>query len=112
MRCYRERLFLADRVSAYDEMIARFDFAIGYRVHGVLPALAAGVPGRLVSYDSRSSELAETFSIPTGNDQDLLTQSYEEIFDPAQFGPFLSRFTANYDRMKAHLDRNGIANRM
>lgn len=109
---YGRNLFLNDRVEDYDHMIAGHDFAIGYRVHGILPALARGVPGVLVDYDSRSGELAETFSIPKAKDDELLAQSFDQMFDPGQFATFQSRFPANYDRFKSHMDRASIPNRM
>jgi hypothetical protein len=62
---YREKLAFFLRVEDYDAFIRTQDFAIGYRVHGVLPALANGVAGFLVRYDSRSAELADTFGIPS-----------------------------------------------
>ncbi|NJL07912.1 MAG: polysaccharide pyruvyl transferase family protein [Methylacidiphilales bacterium] len=102
---YRNRLFLNDRVEDYDAMIRQQDFAIGYRVHGILPALANGVPGVLVAYDSRSSELAETFSIPCAVAKDLLVRPFDEMFAKEQFTEFLSKFAVNYDRFKAHMEK-------
>ncbi|MDC7786696.1 polysaccharide pyruvyl transferase family protein [Rhodoplanes sp. TEM] len=109
---YRSRLFLNDRVEDYDTMIRKHDFAIGYRVHGVLPALANRVPGVVVSYDTRSSELAETFSIPTYSAEAILEQPLEKVLDPGQFDPFKKNFGSNYDRFKGLLDRCAIPNRM
>ena len=57
---YRNRLFFFLKVEDYDEFIKTQDFAVGYRVHGVLPGLANGVPGLLIKYDTRSGELAKT----------------------------------------------------
>lgn len=109
---YRERLFLNDRVEDYDHMIEQQDFAVGYRVHGVLPALANRVPGVLVSYDTRSSELAETFSIPTYTAEEIVGKSNNEIFDPAQFTKFEQQFKANYDRFAGFLNAAAIAHLM
>jgi hypothetical protein len=109
---YRDRLFLNDRVEDYDAMIARTDFAIGYRVHGILPAMANGIPGVLVKYDTRSGELAEAFSIPSATAETLKAMSFDEIFDPDRFKEFSARFPVNYDRFKSFLDTTGIPNRM
>jgi Polysaccharide pyruvyl transferase len=109
---YKTRLFLNDRVEDYDARIQQMDFAIGYRVHGILPALANGTPGVLVDYDTRSGELAETFSIPKAVDVELLCKPFEGIFAKEQFDEFLAKFPANYDRFKAHMDKAGIPNRM
>ena len=101
---YRSRLFLHDAVAQYDSMIRSMDFAIGYRVHGVLPALANGIPAILVTYDTRSEELAQTFSIPTIRDTDLdKVQSLANLLSRDRFEAFERNFQSNYDRMKAYL---------
>ena len=109
---YKTRLFLNDRVEDYDAKIQSMDFAIGYRVHGILPALANGTPGVLVDYDTRSGELAETFSIPRAADKDLLGRPFDQMFAKEQFKDFAAKFTGNYDRFKSHMDKAGIPNRM
>lgn len=110
---YRERLFLADAVEQYDAMIGGLDLAIGYRVHGILPALANGIPGILVTYDTRSEELAETLSIPTIRDSDLDSiTDVRAIYSPERFERFEKNFAANYDRMRDYMDRNAIPHRM
>lgn len=108
---YRDRLFFFLKVEDYDEFIRTQDFAVGYRVHGVLPALANGVPGLLIKYDSRSGELARTHAIPSvalhdsGVDGDALLQA-------VNFDEFNRLYPQRYDRMKWVLDKNGLSNRM
>lgn len=110
---YRHRLFLNDAVEQYDAMISTKDFAIGYRVHGVLPALASGIPAILITYDTRSEELAETFSIPTIRDTELdRISDIRKVYSPDRFQSFERNFKSNYDRMKAYLERNQIPHRM
>jgi hypothetical protein len=110
---YRHQLFLFDAVEQYDTMIRGMDFAIGYRVHGVLPALANGIPAVLVTYDTRSEELAETLSIPMIRDTELHSLTdLSELYSPARFELFERNFARNYDRMKAYLEKNEIPNRM
>lgn len=112
LNIYKNRLFLNNRVEDYDSMIMQQDFAIGYRVHGVLPALANQVPGVLVSYDTRSGELAETFSIPTYSAEAIAEKEIEELLDPGQFLQFSNNFKSNYDRFKGFLQSLSLANRM
>ena len=110
---YRRRLFLYDAVEQYDAMINSMDFAIGYRVHGVLPALANGIPAILITYDTRSEELAQTLSIPMIRDTELNEiTDISALYSPARFEAFERNFPRNYDRMKAYLERNEIPNRM
>ena len=51
-------------VSAWMEHYRRFDFVIGTRIHGVMLALQAGIPGVVIAHDSRTLELCETMMVP------------------------------------------------
>jgi hypothetical protein len=108
---YRDRLFFFLKVADYDEFITTQDFALGYRVHGVLPAMSLGVPGFLVTYDSRSGELAATHRIPSlalnesGTDVRQLLQSVD-------FSAFNDHYAAGYDAMRDALEANGLPHRM
>jgi len=109
---YRSKLFFTTVVSHSDEFMRQMDFTIGYRVHGVLPALAQGVPGVLLNYDARSAELADTLSVPILSPGDAARLPLEEIFCEDQFAAFKANFTRNYNRMKQFLMHNQIADRM
>ena len=109
---YRSRLFLNTSVEQYDEFIGKMDLAIGYRVHGVLPALANGTPGILVDYDERSAELARTLQIPLLPEQALVERGWRDIYTPDAFGGFLKHFPACYDKMVEFLDLNGVPHRL
>lgn len=107
---YRNQSYMYTRADDYDEFIRTVDFAIGYRVHGVLPALANGTPGALVNYDVRSDELARTHSIPLLSEADMSEKSWRDIYASLDFGTFNREYSAGYDRMKRFLARNGIPN--
>lgn len=51
-------------IPAWLEYLKRFDFVIGSRIHGVMLALQAGVPGVCIAHDSRIRELCEKSNIP------------------------------------------------
>lgn len=51
-------------IPAWMEYLRRFDFVIGARIHGVMLAIQAGVPGLCVAHDSRIRELCEKCKIP------------------------------------------------
>ncbi|MCQ4162176.1 polysaccharide pyruvyl transferase family protein [Roseomonas sp. GC11] len=112
LRIYDSQLFFNTSVAQYDEFIRTQDFAVGYRVHGVLPALANGVPGMLVNYDERSAELAETFDIPLVEEESLAKASWRDIYTPEAFAPFQRTYKKRYAAMKAYLDRNGVPHRL
>ena len=109
---YRERLFYNETVAQFDEMVARQDLALGFRVHGNLPALARGVPAICVDYDSRSRELADHFDIPIIRLDELDAEPFDALYQPARFDRFNAAFTDNYRRMSAFLDRNGMSHNM
>jgi hypothetical protein len=44
--------------------MTKFDFVVGPRFHGVMMAIQAGVPGGVISHDSRTTEMCETTGIP------------------------------------------------
>ena len=109
---YNSKLFFFLDVSEYDAFIRSQDAAIGYRVHGVLPALANGKPGVLVRYDSRSTELADSLAIPSVTAEEALRLSPRELLESVSFDEFNKLFPARYDKMKFLLEQNGIPHRL
>jgi polysaccharide pyruvyl transferase WcaK-like protein len=99
-------------VAEYDTFIRGKDLALGFRVHGNLPALANGVPAIFVEYDQRSSELAETFSIPHLTMDDIAAGRLEQLYRADLWDRFNERYRDHYRRMRAFLDRNGMAHRL
>lgn len=110
-RLYRDRLFFFLKVEDYDEFIRTQDFALGYRVHGVLPAMANGVPGFLITYDSRSGELAKTHCIPSVSLSDG-NVDVKRLLREVDFSEFNKVYSLRYDKMRWVLDKNGLPNRM
>jgi hypothetical protein len=47
------------------EAIRKFDFVVGARFHGIMLAIQAGVPGAVITHDSRTQELCQTLAIPS-----------------------------------------------
>lgn len=111
-RIYRDRLFFFLDVARYDVMASTFDLAVGYRVHGILPAIAQGVPAVMVAYDTRSQELAETLGVPLVGETTLAEGGWRAAYDPKRQAKFAAGYAALYDRMRAFLDRNGVPHRM
>ncbi|MBM3524745.1 MAG: polysaccharide pyruvyl transferase family protein [Alphaproteobacteria bacterium] len=109
---YRDRLFYNETVAQFDALIAQQDLALGFRVHGNLPALAHGVPALCVDYDSRSRELAKHFEIPTISLDELDQEPFDALYSPARFDRFNAAFADNYRRMAEFLDRNGASHNM
>lgn len=51
-------------IPAWMEYLRRFDFVVGARIHGVMLAIQAGVPGLCIAHDSRIRELCEKCKVP------------------------------------------------
>lgn len=111
-RLYRDKLFFFLNVSDYDTFIKTQDFAVGYRVHGVLPGLANGVPAVMVRYDSRSSELANTHAIPFIDIEVAESVNLKEVLDSVDFSEFNRVHRLRYDKMKFVLEANGLQHRL
>ena len=88
------------------------DLAVGYRVHGVLPAVAQGVPGVLVAYDTRSQELAETLKIPVVPEAALADGGWRAVYQEGPLNALAKSYAQSYDRMKNFLETNGVPHRM
>lgn len=112
LKIYENQLFFNRSVEQYDEFIRAMDMAIGYRVHGILPALANGIPGVLVDYDERSKELAETHCIPLISEEQVATESWRDIYKPELFEPFQRAFPQKYRIMRDFLNRNSVPHRL
>lgn len=111
-RLYRDKLFFFLKVADYDAFIKTQDFALGYRVHGILPGLANGVPGVMVRYDSRSSELANTHAIPFIDIEEAESVNLREVLDNVDFSEFNRIHRLRYDKMKFVLEANGLQHRL
>ncbi|HEV7256953.1 MAG TPA: polysaccharide pyruvyl transferase family protein [Bosea sp. (in: a-proteobacteria)] len=109
---YERRLFSFFDVERYDDFAKSIDLAVGYRVHGVLPAVAHGVPGVLVAYDTRSQELAETLKIPVVPEAALADGGWRAVYQETALNALSKSYAQSYDRMSGFLDRNGIPHRM
>jgi hypothetical protein len=111
-KIYENQLFSFFDVERYDEFARSIDLAVGYRVHGVLPAVAQGVPGVLVAYDTRSQELAETLKIPVVPEAALAEGGWRAVYQEAQLNALARSYAQSYDRMRKFLEKNGVPHRM
>ncbi|MFC7542787.1 polysaccharide pyruvyl transferase family protein [Siccirubricoccus deserti] len=105
-------LFFFLKVSEYDDFIRTQDLAVGYRVHGVLPALANGVPGILVTYDARCAELADTHAIPAIATSAVAEIDPDRLIAETSYDVFNKLFAPRYDKMRFVLEQNGLPHRM
>ncbi len=60
----REYMISFYHIPAWMEYLRRFDFIVGARIHGIMLAMQAGIPGLCIAHDSRIRELCEKCKIP------------------------------------------------
>jgi hypothetical protein len=111
-RIYSERLFFSTDVPTFVAELNKADIATGFRVHGVLPSLALGIPGVLVDYDSRTRELIETFGIPSVRVDEAVLDRILEVARNHDYGRVSRRYAHTWGEMKGFLEENGVAHRM
>jgi polysaccharide pyruvyl transferase WcaK-like protein len=109
---YRTRLFYSDVVADYEKLVRSKDLVLGYRLHGNLMALANRVPSIYFTYDSRTTEFAETFAIPSHPVFAERPFRLEDYWDQALFDRFNRAYYACYREMCTFLEENGIDHRM
>ena len=109
---YRTRLFYSDVVADYEQLVRTKDLVLGYRLHGNLMALANGVPSIYFTYDSRTTEFAETCAIPSHDVFAGEPFRLEDYWDQALFDRFNRAYHACYREMRTFLDENGVDHRM
>ncbi|MEI5672346.1 MULTISPECIES: polysaccharide pyruvyl transferase family protein [unclassified Nocardioides] len=109
---YREdriRFFVDART--WVDHLRDFSFAFGTRIHGAIAAILARVPAVVMSYDSRTLELAQYHGIPyrefTGmpSGEDL---SVRELAEGADYTEFAARFPGLAAHYRAFLETNGV----
>jgi hypothetical protein len=109
---YARALFYADDVSGFESRLRGMDLAIGYRLHGNLLALANRIPSIYFTYDSRTTEFADTFRIPSFDVFGGQSFRLEDFWEQARFEPFNRAFRERYRDMRLFLDENRIPHRM
>lgn len=109
---YRDRLYYSDVVAEIERHVSSRDLVLGYRLHGNLMALANRVPSVYFTYDSRTTEFAETFSIPSFDVFGSGRFELEAYWDQARFERFNRAYLQRYREMRLFLTENGVAHKM
>lgn len=112
LKLYSENLFYSDVVSDYEQLVRRKDLVLGFRLHGNLMALANRVPSIYFTYDSRTTEFAETFKIPCYDVFSKEEFQIEDYWNQSLFDIFNATYKQRYRGMKDFLEENLIAHCM
>lgn len=111
-RLYAKNLFYSDSVAEYEQKVRSKQLVLGYRLHGNLLALANRVPSIYFTYDSRTSEFAETLQIPSFGVFSDRAFRLEDFWDQELFERFNRAYFQRYRDTRLFLDENGIDHRM
>lgn len=109
---YRTRLFYADTVREFEHKLRTKDLVLGYRLHGNLLGLANRVPSIYFTYDSRTTEFAETLQIPSFDVFSERQFRLDDYWDQELFEKFNRAYYMRYRDMRLFLDENGIDHKM
>jgi hypothetical protein len=110
---YWRGMFFGVSPSDYENMVKICDLVLGFRLHGNIMALSVGRPAIYITYDSRTRELVEHFSIPAHDimsEEPFSLDDWLRLDDP--FGPFNRSFAGNYRIVRDFLAENGVRHRM
>ncbi|WP_244931997.1 polysaccharide pyruvyl transferase family protein [Nocardioides sp. W7] len=103
----RIRFFVDART--WVDYLRDFSFAFGTRIHGAIAAILARVPAVVLSYDSRTLELARYHGIPYRELHGLPDDvTIGELVDGADYSVFNARFPELAAHYRAFLEANGL----
>ena len=89
-------VFFADALN-WMHYSRHFTLAIGPRYHGVALPIQAGVPGKVISIDSRTEELATTTGVPTVRYDQIKGMSADDL---VKFCRWNESDASNYDEIR------------
>lgn len=90
----------------------QFTFSFGSRFHGNMIALRAGIPALWVVHDSRTRELADTFSLPKINYEQLESiQNIEELLEYCDYDAFYKKYKQKCKEYVAFLEENEVSHK-
>jgi hypothetical protein len=109
---YWRRMFFGLSPRDYEQMIKQCDFATGCRLHGNIMALSLGIPAIYITYDSRTREMVDQFSIPSYDILDADEFSLKNYMETDIFASFNEKFARNYGVVREFLAENGVSHTM
>jgi len=95
----------------WKKFLSNMDFVFGARMHGLTPALHAGVPSLFITHDARVREICEFFNLPFIAEKDLPSAgnlSAEHFYSLSNFEPAAKTYKDRYKNFIDFLKINGI----
>lgn len=93
----------------WKNFLATMDFAFGARMHGLTPAVHAGVPATFVAHDARVREMCEFFSLPFVAEHDLPERlSLEYFHSHCDYAAAIDAYPERYRGFVQTLHQHGL----
>ena len=91
------------------DFLASMDFAFGARMHGLTPAIHAGVPATFIAHDARVREMCEFLSLPFVAEHALPAElSLDFFLQRCDYAAAFKRYPEAYRQFVDVLHGNGI----
>ena len=98
-------ILIPQTFNIWKDIIKKYDFVIGTRIHGAIMSLICNIPTLLLVIDSRTHELAEIFKIPyiniidkgtdLKNKDDIIKLVNNHFFDYSDYNKYLCEYKKN-----------------
>lgn len=108
-------LFAAGRIRYFTnyilwrDFLSQMDFVFGARMHGLTPAVQAGVPSLFIAHDARVREMCEFFELPFLAENELpATLRIEDFQEACDYSAVCASYPNRYSRFLEALRTAGI----
>jgi hypothetical protein len=108
---FRNKATAFFNMGEWEDMLHRYDYNIGFRIHGTMFSLACGVPSFLINVDERTREFAETMMLPYTEDykiSDIVGYAKERMINHDYEG-MLKKWKSNAQMFRQLMETNEIA---
>lgn len=104
------RLHYFTNYQLWKSFLASMDFAFGARMHGLTPAVQAGVPSLFIAHDARVREMCEFFGLPFIPERDLPPEiRLEDLLKACDYSTARARYPVRYAEFLSTLADVGLA---
>lgn len=98
--------------SIWKDFLGEMDFVFGARMHGLTPAVHAGIPALFIAHDARVREMCEFFDLPFIAEKSLPQGSaltIEALYSQADYTKTSQTYPLHYKAFLSFLRKNGIS---
>lgn len=105
----KNKLHYFTNYNLWKNFLSSMDFALGARMHGLTPAIQAGVPALFIAHDARVREMCEFFNLPFIGDFDIPKDvSLDFFYSYCDYSKSFSTYPLKYFSFLDFLRKNQI----